>query len=667
MASEIPPEADEPSSQPGPAEPRRRWRVWLRRGLFAIGGLIGLVLVLLVGGFFLLPRIELGPTIASRIAASIGRSMTATSLRITPGPRLGIALSGVSLDNLPGGTRPTMVQLERLNAEIDLLPLLHGEVIIRRVAAQGLTLLLERVEDQGANWRFGPNRDHPSAPSVTTPEASDRSLPTIFDLGLTASEILIRTSSGSTLTVGLESVTISAAAADQPVILRAQGSYNGAPLKVEGTLGSFDEFHDNSKRFPLELRVTTGDTVLTIDGDAADPLNFDGIRGRLDLHAPTTDALLAIAGSEDGPDLAVELSGAFEHQGDLWRLTQVEGALDEAPFNGELLELTEGARGHPDALKVRLDFTRLDLNRLVAGPAAHGATQQHADLPLIVSSNPDPRIEARLTAIELNYHQLRARDARLRASVVPDRVVVDELAMRAFGAAIEASGRLEKRGEETGIAADVAVREGDLDTLRRALGLRAFPVSGRVDIRAHATGQAHTLNAAAENAHVSAVVGMNGGTISREIIELASIDLRSLIRTPRGNTRLSCLLGVIDMRSGLGELVPLRIRAATGTVIGVANFDLNRSTLDLVIGSQRETTNFFALDIPVRVSGSFSDPTIRPASWSSEGRARLAGSDSAIALPADLFHFARSNRCFQANAGALPPPEPPREIGRAHV
>jgi len=666
MVSENPSLADEASGQPVPAptQTRKGWRVWLRRGLIGLGGLLGLVLVLLVGGFLLLPHVELGPTLAARAAGAIGRSMTAESLRITPGLRLGVALRGVSLDNLPGGTRPAMVQLQGLTAEIELLPLLHGEVVVHKVAAEGLSLLLERVEGQGANWRFGADRDHPPAPSVTTPEASDRSLPTILALSLSGSEILIRTSSGKTLRIGLDSASLAAAAADQPTMLRAQGSYNGAPLLLEATLGTFDEFHDRTKRFPLELRATTGATVLTLDGDAADPLNFDGLRARLDLRGPTPDPLLAIAGAGDGPDLAFELTGALAHQGNLWRLTEIEGALDEAPFNGELLELTEGDRGQPDAVKARIDFTRLDLNRLVAGPAAAGNDQPDADLPLAVSAQPDPWIEARLTAIELNYHQLRARDARFQGAVVPDRVVVDELVMRAFGSRIEASGQLENRGGNIAVQAEVALKEGELDTLRRALGVRSLPVSGRVEVRAMANGEGHSLNAAAHGAHVSAVVAMSGGTVAREVIEMASTDIRSLFRTPRGTTRLSCLLGILDMRGGVGDVAPLRLRAGTGAVSGIASFDRNRRTLDLVIGSQRETTNFFALDIPIRVSGSFSDPTIRPASWSGEGRARLAASDAVAPLPPRLLEFARSNRCFQASAGTLAPAEPPRAAPR---
>ncbi len=82
---------------------------------------------------------------------------------------------------------------------------------------------------------------------------------------------------------------------------------------------------------------------------------------------------------------------------------------------------------------------------------------------------------------------------------------------------------------------------------------------------------------------------------------------------------------MVDIRAGQGEAAPLRIRAGTGTISGLASFDLNRKQLDLVIGSQSETTSDFALDIPVRVSGAFADPSIAPARWSGEGRARLSG------------------------------------------
>jgi hypothetical protein len=144
-----------------------------------------------------------------------------------------------------------------------------------------------------------------------------------------------------------------------------------------------------------------------------------------------------------------------------------------------------------------------------------------------------------------------------------------------------------------------------------------------------------------------------GGSIAREVIEMGSTDVRLLFRTPRGSTPITCLLGIVDMRGGRGELAPLRVRAGTGTIAGLASFDLNRHWVDLAVGSQSETTGFFALDVPVRISGSFADPTIRPAQWSGEGRARLAAPDRVAPLPPELRAYAQRNPCFRAT-GAPP-------------
>jgi hypothetical protein len=190
--------------------------------------------------------------------------------------------------------------------------------------------------------------------------------------------------------------------------------------------------------------------------------------------------------------------------------------------------------------------------------------------------------------------------------------------------------------------------EADLEPLRRALALRELPLSGRVEGRLAVTATGRSLNAAARDAHVSAVLVMSGGSIAREVIEMASTDVRSLFRTARGRTRLACAIGVLDMKGGVGELAPLRLRSAQGMISGIASFDLHRQRLDLVIGSHRQTTGSFALDIPVRVSGSFAEPGVQPAQWSSAGRARLSAPDHTAPIPAALRDYARRSPCFLA-------------------
>ena len=57
--------------------------------------------------------------------------------------------------------------------------------------------------------------------------------------------------------------------------------------------------------------------------------------------------------------------------------------------------------------------------------------------------------------------------------------------------------------------------------------------------------------------------------------------------------------------------------------------------MELLIGSQQDTTNFFALDIPVRIHGRFDNPDFAPARWSSEGRSQMAAADDIASMGLD--------------------------------
>ncbi|WP_424811997.1 AsmA family protein [Roseococcus sp. YIM B11640] len=627
------------------------WRLLI----IGFSALSALLVSAVVAAWFALPGVELASYASPYLTRAAGRRVEVESLRITPGLTLSIAMRGVKLANIEGGSRPEMLEVAALSAEVELLPLvLRGEAVVHGAAVEGMSLLLERAPGRRRNWRLGGEDPVAPGPSGPQPE-SRRDFPYVPRVTMTRSEVLVRTSSGRTLRIGLDDVSLETGGSDQPVQLNAQGAYNRIPLRLETRLGSFEQLWDWEKPFPFDLTAQSRDTTLRLRGTATDPLNFDGISGHLSFHAPDPQGLLAIGEIEGRLHAPVRLEGDFQREGDLWRLRRVTGELANEKVAGDLLELREGGSGQPDRLVAHLGFEALDLNRILGGPE-RGGDNTDIDLRRFVSPTPDPLIEARLTAGSLAYGDLRATAVRLQAATTADRVVVDELEMRAFGARITAAGQIETRpGDQVAVTAGVRLREGDLDTLRRAFGLRSLPLSGRVEAIAAATGQGQTLNGISSTADISAVVSMPQGMIDRQVIELASTDIRALFRTASGRTPISCLLGVVHIRAGRGELSPLRIQAGTGSVGGMATFDLNRRTLDAVIGSQRDTTSFWALDVPMQISGSFANPSIRPAQWSADGRARLAAADNVAAVPAELRDSLRGNRCFHGGAVATPP------------
>lgn len=628
-----------------------------------------LLLLALAGGWWLLPRLELGP-VAGRIGGTLlGRDLSFTGLKVVPGHWTRLEARGLRLAGLPGAA--PMLEIARAEGELDVLSLFQGPLLLRHLSVSGARLRLERAPDGTGNWHFDaeppvvPSGGAPGEVRTASPEArgngpealppvdpSGRArIPVLLDLVLTDGEVEIATSSGNRLHVRLDRVSLGAEDMDQPVRLSAQGAYNGLPLRLQADLASFLALRDTSEPCAVTLRASSGDTSLGSGGTMVDPLNLDGAKGQLVLEAASPDVLLSIVGSppaQPGQGPALRLAGMLERSGDHWRLRDASGSLGGAAITGGRLRLDEGARGQPDRLALDLPFGRLDLNRLLGG--ASSGRSGEADLSLEVDRSPDMLVSARLSAEQLDYGALRLTGARLAARLEPGRVVLEDLSGGYLGGKAEGEGAVENLAEPGGTGGVISARLNasglDVQALRRELGIGQIDLQGRMDGHVTLSANGETLNGAMRAAHASAVVSMAGGSIARELIELASQDLRGLFRTARGQSAISCLLGVVDLRGGVATVAPFRLRAEHGTVAGNGRFDLGRRQMDLTFGSVGSTTGALALDIPVRVSGAFAAPAIRPARWTAEGRAMLAAGNVLGRIPPELRDFARRSSCL---------------------
>lgn len=637
-----------------------------------------LLLLALAGGWWLLPRLDLGP-VAGRIGGTLlGRDLSFTGLKVVPGHWTRLEARGLRLAGLPGAA--PMLEIARAEGELDILSLFQGPPVLRHLSVSGARLRLERAPDGTGNWHFGAKpsvassggagqQAAPEAPRGASQQAAPEArgngpealppvdpsgragIPVLLDLALADSEVEIATSSGNRLHVRLDRVSLGAEDLDQPVRLGAQGAYNGLPLRLQADLASFLALRDTSEPCAVTLRVSSGDTSLGFGGTMVDPLNLDGAKGQLVLEAASPDVLLSIVGSppaQPGQGLALRLAGMLERSGDHWRLRDATGSLGGAAITGGRLRLDEGARGQPDRLALDLPFGRLDLNRLLGG--ASSGRSGEADLSLEVDRSPGMLVSARLSAEQLDYGALRLTGARLAARLEPGRVVLEDLSGGYLGGKVEGEGAVENRAEPGGTGGVISARLNasglDVQALRRELGIGQIDLQGRMDGHVTLSAGGETLNGAMRAAHASAVVSMAGGSIARELIELASQDLRGLFRTARGQSAISCLLGVVDLRGGVATVAPFRLRAEHGTVAGNGRFDLGRRQMDLTFGSVGSTTGALALDIPVRVSGAFAAPAIRPARWTAEGRAMLAAGNVLERIPPELRDFARRSSCL---------------------
>jgi hypothetical protein len=582
---------------------------------------------------------------ASRLAsARMHRPIGVGELRVGWNGGVTVLLRDLRVDNLEGGSGPAMVGLRRLDAVVDARSILSGPPVVRSASIDGLTVLLEHVAGGAANWKFGSTEAKPQAP----PDLAG--FPTVLDAAVHDVAFTFRTSSGALLDAKAASLTMHTPAPDQPISVVADGSYNGTPMLLEATFQSFDRLRLVPQPFGASVQIKSGDAVAEFKGTTTDPLNFDGVTGPIYVNVPFLSDLQDAIGFSIDANLPIALAGTLNKKGDDWDLPDGNGLIDEDAFtlSGHM---KEGGRGEPDDVKVSAVFDRLDLNLLTDAGAKRPKgtraprTMRSASIPLYVDEKPGTLLDAAIDVKQLIYYRFSASDVALRVKVVPKKVSVERLSLLYAGTRAVLSGAAEQKGPVAQVDLTADLSDGDLRTLLRSVGVNPVPIGGGFSAQAVSTMTGDDLVRAMRGAHTTALVTMTSGSLDTNIVELISLNARRLFRKPTGASGISCLLGVVDMNGLAGRLRPLRIRTSDGTLAGVGSFDLQKKWVDLTVGSLRSTTDFFALDIPINVSGPLDNPRVLPAG-SSAARDHLFSGDELAGLPPAQQAAARANRCL---------------------
>lgn len=125
----------------------------------ALSVIVVLLVAAVIGGVAVLKSKDFNEykgLIAEKVKEATGRDLMIAGnldLRISLSPAL--AVEGVSFSNASWGSRPQMMTLKSLDAQVSLLPLLLGTVTIDRVVLTGLDVLAETDAQGKGNWEFG--------------------------------------------------------------------------------------------------------------------------------------------------------------------------------------------------------------------------------------------------------------------------------------------------------------------------------------------------------------------------------------------------------------------------------------------------------------------------------------------------------------------------------
>ena len=143
-----------------------------------LGGILKIVGILLiaviVGGVVVLMTLDLNdykPEIIAEVKQATGRDLVIEGdieLEISFTPA--IAVNGVRFANAAWGSRRDMVKIDRLEAQVALLPLLSSVIDVQKIVLIGADILLEKNAAGEANFVFaGADKSKPPGATCAAP------------------------------------------------------------------------------------------------------------------------------------------------------------------------------------------------------------------------------------------------------------------------------------------------------------------------------------------------------------------------------------------------------------------------------------------------------------------------------------------------------------------
>jgi hypothetical protein len=559
-------------------------------------GVIGVLGVALAGiGAYLASRIDedqLRSILAQRLADGLGRPVTiAGQLSLEFGLVPSATVERVSIGNAPWGSNPTMLQVGRLEAALQLMPLLARRISIARLKVSDVTALLETDKQGRGNWQLGEGGGGGTRPWFYQVEAE---------------RVQITYRDGDTGTahkVEIDRATAVADRRDGHVALSLAGRFDGERVDLAGNLGPLSALLEpqGGSALSLDLSGQALGVRATAKGGILEPNDLRGVTvavtlagndtkllGRLLAQPPANLGAWRAAGRLEDRTGRLALRGLEASVGDRAVLQlSAKGGIDD-------LLATQGSRG----LRLELAVTGTDTAKL-GGLAG-------------------------VTVPPLGQFQgtVRLEETAGRYTVPEFDIAVgsgDPVSIQARGSVAELLAPEGPRGIEL----DLGVEGFAMEALSRVIG-SPLPAVGAYRASAHLSGSARSWD-------LSRVILRAG---SSDVTGDARIDLAGA--RPRIEARLeSNLLNLMEWQQG-GAAPPPAPARGDGRVFGTTPLVLDwLGALDLsfrLAARELRTVDVMAHDLLIDLELKDRVLTLRPSNAQLfDGRASVEGNIDARA------------------------------------
>ncbi|MDU6434086.1 MAG: AsmA family protein [Pantoea sp.] len=576
-----------------------------------VSWIVGILLLLIVVIIVIIATFDwnrLKPTINQKVSTELNRQFAIRGdlgvawerNRNEPGWRSWIPwphvhAQDIILGNPPEMAEVTMVHLERVDATLSPLALLHKEIYIPWIKLQQPDARLIQTADKKNNWTFNLANSGNADPNAPPSAWSFRLDNILFDQGLVRyrdavnkADVTVKINPlGKPVAYGQVAGGSDAqkGAGDFVFGWEARGTYNNEQLEGEGKTGGMLSLRSKTTPFPIQADVRNGTTRVQVTGGIQDPMNLGGVNVRLRFSGDTLANLYGLTGVllPDTPPYETDghLIARFAgKKGPEYHYENFNGHIGDSDIHGSLT-YTQG-KPRP-ALVGELSSKQLrmaDLGPLIGVDSGKGSAKTE---------------------------QAKAkRDGK--ATQPADRVLphdsFDTKSWDVMDADVKFTGKRIEHGSSLPLS-DLYTRQlfPNVEAMQRSLGQlngdASFTGTGNsvADLLATSNGQLKLL--------------MNDGVISRSLMEIAGLNVGNYVVGKLfgdDEVRINCAATDVKLQNGVAtpNLFVFDTENAVINVTGNANFASER--LDLSINPESKGIRIVTLRSPLYVRGTFKNP-----------------------------------------------------------
>lgn len=593
-----------------------------------------LVLVLLATLLVLFPWDWLRGPLNRYVSERTGRHFEITRrLDVQLGVRTRVIADGLEFGNPPWAVEPFLVQAERAEVELNLLPLImRRQVELRWVSLRRPKLGLEMLPDGRRSWSLEKSGDSENTMVIGAMEVDQGSLRFIAPHhGADIRADFVLDAQPTTPEAGL-----------LPLSFRGGGRWRGESFVAEGRTGNVLALRDKLEQpFPVEISATQGRTSVRAAGRVASLSNLEGADITLSLRGRNLSDLDAITGLVLPATPAYSVEGRLRRTAERWQATDLRALVGRTPLSGEISYDTSA---DVPLLTGALQSRRLDFDDLApligmgpSEPRSRTARQPKAQRP------PGAKV---LPATAMDVSRLRRMnaDVRFNAERVVDArpVPVERLSVHVKlkdGALLLepldlglAGGRLSGAVQING-----ATREPRFKVDMQAQGLRLERLMPSVELNRASTGLLRgKVNLSGQGASVAQMLGsasgdvallMGKGSISNLLMEFAGLDGGEIIKFMMGRdqrVQLRCAAMAFNVEQGVMGSRALVLDTADTVVYGHGTINLGSEQLDLLFRPFPKDASILALRSPLKMTGTLGRPEAGVDKAAIAGRAAVA-------------------------------------------